>query len=99
MQLQPIYDAIGENKVQAIGGCAPQAISLRQAKHRGGSVFFKSNDSVIRSLTVLGKGPEPTKEVFEGCEELICRVLRVKHLLQRRSYSGMYSAVETIRRF
>ena len=56
----------------------PQAISFRQAKHRGGSFFFKSNDSVIGSLTALGKCPEPTKEVFEGCEELICRVLRVK---------------------
>ena len=38
VKLQPIYDALGENKVQAIGGCASQAISLRQAKHRGGSV-------------------------------------------------------------
>ena len=52
----------------------------------------------MRSLIALGKGPEPAQDVFEGCEELICRMLSVKekHLLQRRSYSGMYSAVETL---
>ena len=38
----------------------------------------KLNDSVIRSLIALGKGPEPAQDVFEGCEELICRMLSVK---------------------
>ena len=42
-------------------------------------VFLKKmNDSVIRSLIALEKGPEPAQYVFKGCEELICRVLRIK---------------------
>ena len=78
VKLQPIYDALCENKVQAIGGCDTTGHIFETSKTSWWKCFFKSNDSVIRSLTALGKGPEPTKEVFEGCEELMCRVLRVK---------------------
>ena len=78
VKLQPIYDALGDNKVQAIGGCDTTGHIFETSKTSWWKCFFKSNDSVIRSLTVLGKCPEPTKEVFEGCEELICRMLRVK---------------------
>ena len=51
VKLQPIYNALGENKVQAIGVCAPQAISLRPAKHRGGSV--SSNPMIASSDRLL----------------------------------------------
>ena len=78
VNLQPIYDALGENKVQAIGGCDTTGHIFETSKTSWWKFFFKSNDSVIGSLTALGKCSEPTKEVFEGCEELICRVLRVK---------------------
>ena len=78
VKLQPIYDAPGENKVQAIGGCDNTGHIFETSKTSWWKFFFKSNDSVIGSLTALEKCPEPTKEVFEGCEELICRVLRVK---------------------
>ena len=78
VKLQPIYDALGENKVKAIGGCDSTGHIFETSKTSWWKFFFKLNDSVIRSLTALGKCPEPTKEVFEGCEELICRVLRVK---------------------
>ena len=78
VKLQPIYDALGDNKVQAIGGCDTTGYIFETSKTSRWKFFFKSNDSIIGSLTALGKCPEPTKEVFEGCEELICRVLRVK---------------------
>ena len=69
VKLQPIYDALG---------CDTTGHIFETSKTSWWKFFFKSNDSVIGSLTALGKCPEPTKEVFKGCEELICRVLRVK---------------------
>ena len=84
MKLQPIYDALGENKVQAlrgfhaISGCDTTGHIFGTSKTSWWKIFLKSDDSVIRSLTALGKGPEPTEEVLEGCEEFICQVLRAK---------------------
>ena len=41
VKLQPIYDALGDKPLVVV---TPQAISLRQAKHRGGS--FSSNPMI-----------------------------------------------------
>ena len=78
VKLQPIYDALCESKVQAIGGCDTTGHIFETSKTSWWKCFFKSKVSVNRSFTALGRGSEPTEEVLEGCEELICRVLRVK---------------------
>ena len=73
VKLQPIYDALGENKVQAlrgfhtISGCDTTGHIFRTSKTSSWKIFLKSDNNVIRSLTALGKGPEPTEEVLEGC--------------------------------
>ena len=54
VKLQPIYDALGENKVQAIGGCDTTGHIFETSKTWWWKFFFKSNDSVIGSLTALG---------------------------------------------
>ena len=85
IKIYPIYQALGENRVQALigfhalSGCDNTGRILGKSKNSWWNAFMKSGEEVINALCGLGISNEPSEETLRGCEELICNLLSLKN--------------------
>ena len=79
--LQPIYEALGPDKVaalpafHALTGCDTCGHIRGKGKKTTFKVFMKSSETVIQALVQLGTENLPSPDVISGCERFLCQIM------------------------
>jgi hypothetical protein len=90
--LMPIYHPLGQNRINAyigfhtLGGCDTTGRIFGKSKVAWWNAFSTASENVIKGLTELGVGEQPSDEVLGFCEEFICQLLDSKNQRYKKAH-------------
>ena len=78
VMLQPIYNALGENKASALckwhalTGCDTTGQIRGKSKKACMEAFLKADTSIVAAISALGIASEPSDDTIRGCISFMC---------------------------